>query len=281
MEHEERYGFLAVKALGGASDGWDVEVVASDATLDREGEILDPAGWLIGAFLKNPVILAAHQHRLADGRSPVVGHAVSVGVEGGQLRMRIRFAAEPGADGTELGREYKALYAGHHMRAVSVGFMPIEGRWEERDAGGGKTARVYRHTRQELWEASCVAVPANPSALADMRAAAAAASGLDAKTLDDLADRVAAKMAARTPAVTPGAAEGEPPATAKDVADLKALIAEWREEMLTLVPDTVNPRDAGSGGPEPDDPDDRAARGDDGAEGTSAADRLLRALKNA
>ena len=150
-----------------APDGadYDVEVVCSTDSVDRAGEIIDQDGWRLDAFRTNPVFLAAHQHRLADGRSPVIGSFVAgspavADRDGGgrELVGRVKFAD------TELGREYRSLYRDRHMRAVSVGFAPLK--HETRSIDGRKTL-VY--TTSELHEVSAVAVGMNAEALARLR----------------------------------------------------------------------------------------------------------------
>jgi len=160
---QPKYVFAAVKRF----EGDELVAVASTGALDRENEIIEPGAWResLDLYRTNPVILASHQHRLATGNSPVIGSAHQIGVEADALLFRMRFA------GTALGTEYRQLYSEGHMRAFSVGFMPREGQWRDADREDGGTTRVWAHTRVELYEISAVAVPANPEALAAMRAA--------------------------------------------------------------------------------------------------------------
>lgn len=99
-----------------------IRVLASSAMLDRHGEILEPSAFRgsIEAYLKNPVVLASHHHRLPDGRSPVVGYCRRVWIDKSGLWAVIEFAR------TELGQEYWTLYRDEAMRAVSVGFHAIK-----------------------------------------------------------------------------------------------------------------------------------------------------------
>ena len=61
----------------------------------------------------------------------------------------------------ELGVQLQSKYANKFMRAVSVGFRPLE--FEFIDGGNG-----IRFTKQELLELSAVPVPAHPKALKKM-----------------------------------------------------------------------------------------------------------------
>jgi len=63
-------------------------------------------------------------------------------------------------DLTELAREYWDLYSNKIQKAFSVGFIPIEG--ERRNVEG---KWIFVHTKVELIEVSCVAVPSNRQAL--------------------------------------------------------------------------------------------------------------------
>jgi len=120
-------------------------IVSTDA-IDRDDEIIEKA-----AFKES----FAHMHRLADGRSPVVGNVMSARIVKEGLLCEIYFH-----DLTELAREYWQLYSNKIQRGFSVGFIPIEG--ERRNVEG---RWVYVHTRVELLEVSCVAIPSNRESL--------------------------------------------------------------------------------------------------------------------
>ena len=70
--------------------------------------------------------------------------------------MTIRFAT------TELGEQYWSLYRDGHMKAFSIGFIPIEFR-DEKDENLGW---IRTYTKIELLEVSAVPVPSNRQALA-------------------------------------------------------------------------------------------------------------------
>lgn len=131
------------KAAGGA-----LEFVLSDATVDRYGDVIDPAGWVLDPFEQNPIALFNH-----DSDFPI-GTWADVRVESGRLVGRLTLAA-PGTSARI--DELVSLVGQGVLRAVSVGFQPLA--TEPRGDGG------LRFTRQELLECSLVSVPANPSAL--------------------------------------------------------------------------------------------------------------------
>lgn len=134
-----------------------ITALASAATLDRHDEVVLPEAFreLLPVYLKNPVVLTSHQHRLQTGHSSVIGTVVKAWIDSQGLWVVIEFA-----EGTELAEEYWQLYSQKIQRALSIGFIPIESQYEQRD---GKNVLV--HTKIELLELSCVPVGANREAL--------------------------------------------------------------------------------------------------------------------
>jgi HK97 family phage prohead protease len=124
-----------------------VEVIASDATRDRMGDVLVPGGCDITNYRRNPVVLAQH-----DANQPIARATVSVGVD--RVTALIEF---PPAGTSATSDSYLRLMKTGVISAVSVGFLPVE--WEPLRDGG------LKYTRWELIELSCVSVPANPNAI--------------------------------------------------------------------------------------------------------------------
>ncbi|MGD1042188.1 MAG: HK97 family phage prohead protease [Sedimentisphaerales bacterium] len=145
---------LFVKAIDEAAR--QIEAVVSDASVDRDEEIILPSAFseMLGEYLKNPVIISAHQNRLDTGHSSVIGQALKVWIAKDGLHVNIWFAE------TELGNEFWYLYKNKFQRAFSVGFIPLE--WTDETVNG---ARVRTFTKAELLEISCVPVPSNRNAL--------------------------------------------------------------------------------------------------------------------
>jgi len=136
-----------------ASDGDGMEFVLSDATVDRYGDIVDPAGWLLTNFKKNPIALFGH-----SGGFPI-GTWSNVRVEGEKLVARLNLAAK----GTSARLdEIISLVEQGILRAVSVGFRPIK----SEPIDPAKPWGAQKYTKSELLETSLVSVPANPAALA-------------------------------------------------------------------------------------------------------------------
>ena len=133
--------------------------VASEESEDRMGDTITADGWELGNFKKNPVFLYMH-----DQSFPPLGMWRKVGVEGKQL-----LASPQWDDGDDFASLIKGKYVRGFMRAVSVGFRPIE--FEEiklkeprKTVFGDRTTGLL-FKKQELVEISAVAVPAHPKAL--------------------------------------------------------------------------------------------------------------------
>jgi len=144
----------------------------SDESVDRMGDTISAQGWRINDFMANPVALFAH-----DSSSPPIGRASNVLIENDKLMGDIEFAdAETYAFGDTIYR----LVKGKFLRAVSVGFMPVEYEFStDKDRPYGLDFKV-----QDLLEISVCPVPANPNALG-----AARSKGIDTRPLTEWAER--------------------------------------------------------------------------------------------
>jgi HK97 family phage prohead protease len=142
--------FAVVKT---AQDG-KLTAVASNPTLDRDGEIIVPSAFLkdLGRYRANPVILAAHTHRSMDGTPTIIGRADMVRVENNALIFEMTFAETP------VAQQWQSLYEGGFAKAFSVGFLGKEGAYD-------KARQGFTWTRVELLEISAVPVPSNPESL--------------------------------------------------------------------------------------------------------------------
>ncbi len=132
--------------------GAPMTFVISSEEVDRHGDVVLSQGWRLQAYLQNPVFLWAHDYRL-----PVIGRALAVWPEPGQLLARLEFAP------TAFASQVAALYRGGYQQGVSVGFRPL--RYEERRDGITGAFLGIRFLEQELLEVSAVPVPANRRAL--------------------------------------------------------------------------------------------------------------------
>ena len=118
---------------------------------DRKGDVIDPSGWELDGYRRNPVFLWAH-----DRSRPPIGKSQRIWVEDDALYAEVEFAP------TDFAGEIAGLYERGFMRGVSVGFLPLE--TEVRKASNGRRGYLYR--RQELLEISAVPVPMHDGALA-------------------------------------------------------------------------------------------------------------------
>ena len=140
-----------------ASEGAGLDFVISDGSLDRHGTRINPDGWDLAAFKRNPIALWDHGGDPVLGRRPI-GHWENVRVEGGKLIGRLILAAK----GTSAIIDELALLVEQGvLRAVSVGFSVLE------RGVPGKTQ--FDFMRQDLHEVSLVAIGSNTNALKQAR----------------------------------------------------------------------------------------------------------------
>jgi HK97 family phage prohead protease len=130
-----------------------VRFIASDATPDRQGDILLPEGCDLTNFRKSPTLL--WQHRTD---SPVA-RAIEISATSRAVTCLAQFPPE-GTD--ELADKVYGLIRSGVVNSTSVGFLPVKSTPLPR--GGQK------HLAWELLEISFVSVPANPSAIITQRA---------------------------------------------------------------------------------------------------------------
>lgn len=117
---------------------------------DRQGEVLEPKGVDLKNYLKNPVVLWAHDYSL-----PPIGKALWVRRDGDTVVSKVQFAKTP------FAQEIFQLFKEGFLKAFSVGFMPKE--WTD---GDGQKTPYRTYSKWEMLEYSAVPVPANPEAIA-------------------------------------------------------------------------------------------------------------------
>ena len=118
--------------------------VISTGDLDRTGDRIEPRGWQLDDYRRNPVVLFGHRHDV-----PAIAKASYIAVEGPQLVATATFPPEglhPLADTVH------GLLREGFLTSASVGFQPIQGS-PNRDGGTDWSAQILR-------EWSIVNVPA-------------------------------------------------------------------------------------------------------------------------
>ncbi len=136
-----------------------MEFVLSDETVDRMGEIVASDGWSLTSCEKNPLALFGHR---ADFP---IGTWSNLRVEDKALKGRLKLAPEGTSDRID---EIRRLIDAKILKAVSVGFRPTKS--EPLNPENRDMFAPQRYLQQELVECSLVAVPANPNALAVVKA---------------------------------------------------------------------------------------------------------------
>ncbi len=141
-------GYGITKAV---SEAGPIEFVASEESEDRMGDVIEAAGWELKDFKRNPVFLWSH-----NSHEPPIGKVNRIGVQGKQLLAAVSFDSAD-ARSAEIEGKFRRGF----MKAVSVGFRPIDFKREDSEKGIS-----FRFIKQELLELSAVSVPAHPKALA-------------------------------------------------------------------------------------------------------------------
>jgi HK97 family phage prohead protease len=124
-----------------------IRVIASDPTIDRVKDVMVPEGCVLDSYKNNPIFLFNHDPAMPIGNA-------TVAIKNGRVEALVDFAPKGISAKAD---ECCALYKAGVLRAVSVGFQPIEA---EPIKDGG-----MRYNKWALMELSGVAVPANPNAI--------------------------------------------------------------------------------------------------------------------
>ena len=135
----------------------EVEIRMSTGALGRDGHVLVPQGAELANYRANPIMLWQH-----DPFSPVA-NADDIRADNDAIAAKVTFVP---AGISAKADEVRGLVKSGFVRAVSVGFDPIDGEpLDPKRPRGGQ-----RFTRWELLECSFVSVPADPGALVTARA---------------------------------------------------------------------------------------------------------------
>lgn len=146
--------FKSIKALEPAKDK-PIKFVASTATPDRYGDVVDQKGWDLRAYNRNPVVLFNHnpsQMPIGKGKAYV---------ENGQLMLEVDFDQKD-----EMAKTIEQKVRDGYINAVSVGFQPsktlLRSSLPTDHPYYGKSGNYFQ--KSELLEVSIVTIPANNEA---------------------------------------------------------------------------------------------------------------------
>ncbi|MGV8123102.1 MAG: hypothetical protein AB2L14_25345 [Candidatus Xenobiia bacterium LiM19] len=128
--------------------------VASAASQDRAGDTLQSAGCQAQNYMRNPVLLWAHQHLM-----PAIGHVLSLSITSDRVEFEPCFATK---DENPLADQIYLSYLAGHLNAFSVGFQPLQ-YTAIRDEEGWVTG--YDIQTWEMMENSACNVPMHQDAL--------------------------------------------------------------------------------------------------------------------
>ena len=223
---------LAVKVIKGiSSDPRVLRFVASTEDIDRDGDVIDVAGWNLEEWNKNSVIMWSHDYSLP----PIAkGVRAEKDIRNKQLLIDARFPTlaelAPEGDPSEHAKFIETiyqLYANDILHAVSVGcsYDKID---EHKELDSRYSECRYHVLQETLMELSCCSIGANPSALR----AASATPGIEKSVLDmvvksmDIEEKAAIAYH-KYPLADEGAMWDGPKVVAdSEIADLKQ-IATW------------------------------------------------------
>lgn len=147
MEERKYITGVVTKSVINEDDGI-YEATITTSNMDRQGEVVVATGMKADNFMRNPVVLFAHEYD-----KPPVAKALELSVTADAVKARFQF---PPAGKSARADEIHALWDGGFLNAISIGFIPSK--WAENSA----TPTI---TEWELLEFSIVPIPANQEAL--------------------------------------------------------------------------------------------------------------------
>lgn len=145
------FSAVETKAADGASRTLIVKISSPNA--DRSRDTVDQMGVVVDNYMKNPVVLFAHNYS-----DMPIAKCVDLKVAADGIIATVEFPPEGVYAKADVIYQ---MYKGGFLNAWSIGFMPLE--YEENAEGG------YAFKKWEMFEFSSVPVPDNPEALTVMR----------------------------------------------------------------------------------------------------------------
>lgn len=166
-------GSFDTEVKAGDGDSRQVQFTISTGSTDRMNDRIDPKGWKLDRYRKNPVVLWAHDASLLP-----IARADKVWIEGDSLKAIATFVPKATLRFADTVLE---LIKGGFLSATSVGFMPLKWAFADDQARGFGIDFI----ESELLEFSIVPIPANAEALIEGKAA-----GIDIAPLAEWAERI-------------------------------------------------------------------------------------------
>jgi len=152
-----------------------VEYIASNETLDAHNEIVRADGWLFDDFSKNAPFVDSHNY---ESVGCCLGKVLDFKVQKKQLVETVKWAIDAGLPEDHLANIGFKLTAAGYLKAVSVGFMPVnyvtpydrnQDAWREQceDLGLNPDESMCRciYVQQQQKELSACIIGANPDAV--------------------------------------------------------------------------------------------------------------------
>lgn len=133
--------------------------ILSNETVDRHESIVKADGWMLDNYARNGVV--AYQHNTNNSDPDMIVGKGRAWMEGTTLMGEVEL--EPEGDNPIADKLAKKLDFGS-IKAVSVGFNPLE--WSFGDRSVGEDASKMYFRKQDLLEWSIVNIPSNPDAVA-------------------------------------------------------------------------------------------------------------------
>jgi len=201
-----------------AGDGLDF--VISDGSLDRHGTRINPKGWDLTNFRKNPIALFGH-----DSRFPI-GTWSNIRTEGDRLVATLKLAAKGTSQRID---EIIGLVEQGVLRATSVGFSVIKYGTPGKDQ--------FDYLEQELMETSVVSVGSNTNALAKARALNLSPETLSIVFGESANERRGTVTDPGATAATPPVIKGQPTMSktnSQRIVDVQASLVARRDKLTQL-----------------------------------------------
>jgi HK97 family phage prohead protease len=149
-----------------------LQFAISTGSVDRDNDTIDPFGWELRNYRKNPVVLWAHNYDELP-----VGRSIREWVEDDRLKSEAEFTSR---ELYPFGFMVLQMLRNKFLNTTSVGFKPKE--WMFADDENREFGVDF--IKQELLEYSIVPVPSNPEALVDAKGV-----GIDLEPLREWAEK--------------------------------------------------------------------------------------------